>query len=860
MSVREGCVKMKLSLNGDWKFRESGSAEWLDATVPGCNYLDLLKLGKIVDPFVGTNEKDVYWVGLCDWEYEREFSIDSAILESDQVILQCDMLDTICDVFINNQLIGKANNCHRRFEWDIKSVLNAGGNTIKIVFFSPVQYVEKKQAEEKCPPNCNGQDGIPHIRKPQCHFGWDWGPVLPPSGISSDISIITRNGAYVEDMAVQQHHADSFVTLDVCVQVKKLSDEYSSYSIAVFDPSGNELFHENGQAGEKIHKTYQIENPKLWWTHELNPVDEQPLYRVSIQLKNDRSETLSEAEKAIGLRTLALDTGKDQWGANFRFILNGVPVFIKGANWIPADSFINRYTHERLEYDLQAARFSNMNMLRIWGGGYYESDDMYTMCDKYGILLWQDFPFACQAYPFFDGEFTENVKLEVEYNVKRLRHHPCLAIWSGNNEIEAMSGGWSTRKKYLEWTEKFFYHILPECLRQYDDVTPDIPGSPCGIGYMDGHDRDNVGDTHLWAVWHGLQPIKYYRKRLTRFCSEFGFESLPDIKTVKQFAKPSDYSLTSEVFLSHQKCRGGNMKMAYYIASRFRLPRDFEDYIYLSQICQQECIRDATEHWRRNKGRCNGAIYWQMNDCWPVCSWSSMDYYGNYKALQYTSRHFNAPVSVSIQDDPEDIKIFAINDTLESRECELVCAVYDFNGKRYLEKRKSIGLSAQDVTIAETVRRNEIKVREYVLVADLYIGGALVNRKTYLPKAEKDLHFPKANCKMHVEINAGTAYIHLRSDQFMRLVRVESDINTLPMSDNYMDLLPNEEICITQQVPDNMDKEKYVKGLRVRSVTDVACKSSKLSDNLTRLRILLDPANLNSYLYNRKVPKDAVVK
>lgn len=851
---------MKISLNGEWRFREKGKNEWMQATVPGCNYLDLLKLNKIKDPFVGMNENDAYWVALTDWEYERDFDVDESMLDSDEIVLSCDMLDTICDVYVNEKLVGKGNNCHKRFEQNVSNVLQKGKNKIRIVFYSPVKYVEKKQAQEKCPPNCNGQDGIPHIRKPQCHFGWDWGPVLPPSGISGDISLVARNGAYVSDMLITQHHENGNVDLNIAVETQTISEKYSSYCLSLYDPNGNVIMQESATASQKIDKNVCIEKPVLWWTHELNPVDEQPLYTVKAELKNSDGEILDSCEKKIGLRTLTLDTQRDEWGTNFRFILNGKAIFVKGANWIPADSFINRYTHERLEYDLKAALFSNMNMLRIWGGGYYESDDMYDMCDRYGILLWQDFLFACQAYPFFDDAFTENVKSEVEYNVKRLRHHASLAIWSGNNEIEAMSAGWITRRKYIEWTEKFFYHILPEHVRKFDCVTPYIPGSPCGIDHMNGHDRDNVGDTHLWAVWHGLQPMKYYRKRLTRFCSEFGFESLPDIKTIKKFAKPEDYSLTSDVFMSHQKCKSGNMKMAYYIASRFRLPKNFEDYIYLSQICQQECVKDATEHWRRNKGRCNGSMYWQLNDCWPVCSWASMDYYGNYKALQYTSRHFNAPVSVSIQDDENDIKIYAINDTLKNEDCELCFAAYDFNGREYLKKRKKLVLQAEKVFVADIINRKDIKAKEYVLVADLYRNDVLINRKTYLPKAEKDMHFPKANCTLRTEIKENTAYIHLKSDKFMRLVRVESAINTLPMSDNFMDLLPNEEICITQQIPQDMDKEKYISTLSVMCVSDVEAKSSRLSDNLTRLKIFLEPANFGSYLYNRKIPKDAVIK
>lgn len=847
---------MMLSLNGEWQFRQNGKGEWMQAQVPGCNYLDLMRQGKLKDPFVGLNEKDAYWVSLEDWEYRKSFTLTEELLEADRLVLSCDMLDTVCDIFINGKLLGRAENCHRRYEWDIKEHVRAGENDIRVLFFSPVRYVEKKYAAEKCPPNSNGQNGIPHIRKPQSHFGWDWGPVLPPSGISGDIGILAQNGAAIDDFLVAQTHSEEKVSLEINAAVRMLGGAYDSYLLTVFDPDGAQIAHFTGGVSEKISHQTEIENPRLWWTHELNPVDEQPLYTVSLSLLDGGGKTLDKTVKKIGLRTLELDRSKDKWGFNFRFILNGIPLFIKGANWIPADSFINRYTPERLEYDLKAALFSNMNMLRIWGGGYYESDLMYDMCDRYGILLWQDFQFACQAYPFFDEAFTENVKREVEYNVKRLRHHACLALWSGNNEIEAMSMGWMLSKKYIDWTEKFFYGILPEHLRRFDGVTPYIPGSPCGIGHMKGQDRDNVGDTHLWAVWHGLQPMTYYRKRLTRFCSEFGFESLPSIKTIRKFAEPKDYSLTSKVFLSHQKCLSGNMKMIYYIASRFRLPKNFEDYIYLSQICQQECIKDATEHWRRYTGRCNGAMYWQMNDCWPVCSWAGMDYYGNYKALQYTSRHFNAPVAVSVQDDKRSIKIFVINDTVQGGEYELEYGVYGFDGTEYIKRRKTLTAEALSSREICAIARADIKPKEYVLEARLLKDGEVVNAKTYLPKAEKALHLPKAKCSLHAEIKVNTAHIFLKSNAFMRLVRVESEENSLPFSDNYFDLLPQREVCITQKLPDGTDLEKYISGLTVRCVSDIEPKGSRLSDFLTRLRILLTPVNLGGYIYNKNVPKN----
>ena len=844
---------IKKTLCGTWTLNDGENKYHINAVVPGCNYLDLMRENIIPDPFYGTNEKDVYWVAETDWIYSKKFDISQEELSFKAITLECKRLDTICDIYLNDSLVASVKNCHIGYSFNIKPYLKSGENELKIYFHSPVNYVRQKYKQERTPANSNGQNGISHIRKPQCHFGWDWGPVLPPSGIDSDIFLKMRNSGKINDLNIRQkkNFDSSFI---VTAEVKTEQKDSENIEIEIYSPDGALIAKEQSSKGEFI-----IKDPQLWWTHELSAKEEQPLYTVKANLISD-NEIVHSVSKKIGLREIQLNRKNDEYGQNFQFILNGVPIFIKGANYIPADSFITRFTNDKLEYLINSVLYSNMNMLRVWGGGYYESDEFYDICDRKGILVWQDFCFACQPYPFFDTGFLNNVKDEIEYNVKRLRHHASLALWCGNNEIESMSLAWQNRPKYVKWTEKFFYDILPDEVRKYDEDTPFIPGTPCGIGHMKGFDRDNVGDTHLWAVWHGLQPMKYYRKRMTRFCSEFGFESLPDIKTIRQYAKPEDYDLHSNVFKSHQKCASGNDKMIYYIATRFRLPKKFEDWIYLSQVTQLECISDATEHWRRNKGRCNGSVYWQLNDCWGVCSWSGMDYYGNYKALQYKAKHFNAPLSVSIEDTEESINFYALNDKNERQSVVLRCEIFDFS-KGILKTSET----AADIRPLENVKLAELPItelkRKYNLSeigirAVLTVSGAVVNEKTFLFKPEKDLRLPKADIRLEKSVIGDEIEMKAVSNRFARLVQLHCDRSTLPFSDNYFDLLPGETKTVRMPVDRNLTVGKQLESIRVKCANDIEPKAPRIYDLKERVRVFLQPVNFAQWVYNRAIPKD----
>ncbi len=851
---------MYQSLNGSWSFCQADEGIWREAQVPGCNFLDLMRHDLVPDPFISLNEKEVQWVGQKDWEYKRSFELTEDELKYDEILLDAKMLDTLCDVYVNEQFLFHGDNCFIPYSHAIKPLLKPGENEIRILFHSPVKYVEERHAACPAPRNANGQDGIVYIRKPQCHFGWDWGPVLPCSGITKDIGLVFVDGARIEYLKPEQELKEESAHVNVTVDVNAYADREYECEIVLIHPDGRKDS-STVPVPQANHGTittnFIIEHPELWWTRELSRKDVQPLYTIQATLFADGKPVDGQSKK-IGIRTMGLNREKDAYGQNFQFRLNGVPLFIKGTNYIPADSFVTRFDEQKLHYLLDAVLFSNMNMIRVWGGGYYESDEFYQACDERGILVWQDFPFACQAYPFFDNAFLANVKKEVAHNVRRLRHHPSLALWCGNNEIESMYYLWRNMKEYLRWTKLFFYDILEPELRKQDLHTPYIPGSPTGISYNDGVNADNVGDTHLWNVWHGLQPMNYYRKRMTRFCSEFGFESLPDLKAIEQFATPADYALDSEVFTAHQKCTSGNDKMIFYIASRFHLPKHFEDYIYLSQVAQLECVADATEHWRRNKGRCNGSMYWQLNDCWGVCSWSSMDYYGNYKALQYGARHFNAPLSLSIKDTDRQVKIFALNDLTTDHDVEMEYEIFDFTKGTLKTKKRAFRIKRLSNKKAFCLNAPAIKSRYRAkttgIAARLYENGKLLQQKTVLFDHEKNLRLPHANLKTNIMADGNQLKITVKTDTFARLVKVESNRSTLPFSDNFFDILPNEEKTVTINVEDGMTPEELKKSIRVYSLCDIAFDRNPLKAKLKRLKLYSSPMNLFSAAFQRSVP------
>jgi beta-mannosidase len=834
------------SLSGTWQMREhnSQSSRWLPATVPGGTYTDLLAAGQIPDPFFSENEKQVQWVADRDWEYCQEFIVVPELLDEDRVQLVCSGLDTLAEITLNGQPLGQTDNMFRTYRWDVKERLFSGINTLTIVFRSPVAYMDARQASRKLPTLMNG--GMAHLRKVQSHFGWDWGPRLPTSGIWREIKLEGFSSACLGDVHLQQHHEHGSVSLIATVCVEHWRSERLSLQLRLTHPDGKTqhvvaIANENGAP---IRLTLAVDSPQLWWPNGLGA---QPIYQAQVELTGN-GRCLDQQKFQVGLRRVELCQDPDEWGRRFTFVVNGVPIFAKGANWIPADSFPTRLTSERYERWIRDCAEANMNMLRVWGGGYYEDETFYDLCDRYGILVWQDFMFACAAYPLDEPAFVENVKLEVEEVIRRLRHRACLVLWSGNNEVEMLWGMWKKHKSLTTACERFFYQELPAWVAELDPDRSYWPSSPSSGTFMEETNSDAFGDTHLWQVWHGLKPFTFFRSRFTRFASEFGMEALPALKTITNFAGTKEVDLNVKVMHHHQRSAGGNDKMSYYLLDRFRSPASFSDLIYLIQIQQAEAIRMAVEHWRRNRPRCSGALYWQLNDCWPVTSWASIDYEGRWKALQYTARRFYAPLALSLEDEGSTIRVFVANDqphpwhgtwrwTLETLEGEKV--------EWGSDEATALPVSAtclRELDFACAVKK--YGAARLVFTAALYLGNQCLARQTTLFAKEKYITLPNPELHWDITQEGEHLLIALTTSALARFVSLQLEGVDTVFSDNFFDLPPCWTVQIRCPFPEGWTVEQARQALRVRSLSDVIPAGSLISDAVRQILLGLKPMNL----------------
>src|SRR5512139_2030003 len=658
----------KQTLSGTWQFRQCGTEEWWPATVPGGVHTDLLALGRIPDPFVADNELKVMWVAENDWEYRHSFKVDAGLLAEENVLLVCDGLDTIADLYLNGTYLGHAENMFRRWEWDVKSLLKEGSNDLLITFGSPVRFITARQAQL---PLQGGGDipGGPHLRKAPCHWGWDWGPKLPPIGVWKEIGLEGYSLRF-ENVHLRQSLDENGATITADIETGAFNGAEIKAFLKVTGPNGEQY-----KAKETLTSMFEgddgfanlsveIPDPQLWWPHGYGA---QPLYEVEVTLK-DGKDILDRRTYKIGLREIELCQEQDQWGKEFTFYVNGVRLFAKGADWIPADSLPTRITESYLEGLLKSAVDANMNMLRVWGGGYYPEDMFYDLCDRYGILVWQDFMFACGIYPA-DADFFENFRVEAVENIRRLRHHAALALWCGNNEMEQgwCDWGWNkpddpVNQRLKDGYDRMFHNMLPELLKCEDPDHPYWPSSASANTPFDGANNQVQGDCHYWDVWHGRKPFTAYRTQYPRFMSEFGFQALPPLKTIATYADPADWNMTSYVMEHHQRSGSGNGLMIAQMTDTFRMPKDFSSLVYLSLLLQAEGIRYGVEHWRRNRNRVSGTLIWQLNDCWPVASWASLDYFGRWKALHYAAKRFYAPLLLSVAEEGKTMRVHVTSD------------------------------------------------------------------------------------------------------------------------------------------------------------------------------------------------------
>ena len=813
---------------GKWRIKEDGGDEWFPSKVPGEVHLALLDAGRIPDPFSADNELKVAWVSETDWVFEGVIEVSDELLEEDKVVLRFDGLDTLAEISLNDTTLGETNNAFRSYSWEVKNLLRLGVNEIKILFHSPVNYVSPLQETNPLPSPGESIPGGPYLRKAPCQWGWDWGPKLPPIGIWKDAWLVGYSKAKLESVHLRQKHLiDGSVNVSAQVSIQQWSQAGLQLCLTLRDPNGQTFAMTCKVMDGTTTASINILEPILWWP---NGYGDQALYEAKVTLRLEDETILDSREFQIGLRTLELRQKEDEYGESFTFVVNGVPVFAKGANWIPADSFPTRITVEDMDQLLNDAVRAHHNMIRVWGGGFYESEDFYDLCDKYGILVWQDFVFSCSIYPLNDPAFIENVHNEVIDNVERIRHRASLAIWCGNNEMDWgwELWGWSEGDydDYCEAYKRFFYDTLPEWLSVLDPDTPYWYSSPTsGTPFVESN-SNSKGDAHYWDVWHGAKPFSAYREQYPRFMSEFGFQSLPPLKTIRTYANEDHWNLTDYMIEHHQRNSYASALIMGQMAMHYMMPVDFPSLVYMTMVLQAEGIRYGVEHWRRNRHRVSGTLYWQLNDCWPVASWSSLDYFKRWKALHYASRRFYAPLLLSIEDDETlaNMGVHLTSDLQEEWSGEISWRLMRLDGDVVDSGINPVTidpLSSKRVFEKTFSQLSLQEKRETVFVAQLMKDDLVLMSQLATFVRNKHVQLVKPNLQATVqEGEEKNVIIGLKADFLARLVELSLDNADVVFSDNYFDVVPGDIVRVTCQKPEGWTIDDVGRSLTVFSLYD----------------------------------------
>lgn len=696
-----------LNLLGNWALCQKGSKQSYPALLPGDNFSALLAAGVIDDPYFGKNENDVQWITEETWCWSREFMITAEFLANDFIYLNADEIDTCSTIKINGQKAGLTKSQFIRHRFDVKKLLTVGSNTI-VITIEPYMK-EAKRRLKKSPFEVPGthNNTIPHlnfVRKTQCHAGWDWGITLVVSGVYGALSLEAHNAARIEHVYTKQTHKKNNCIVQVTTEL--VADKSGTTEVEVsFNGESRKKTVAVGKGTTLTSTTFEVNKPNLWW-----PVGygEQTLYDLSISTSDEK------VNKKIGLRTMEVRSEPDEVGVSMVIVVNGVDVYCKGANWIPMDAMPQRYSRERYAQLLGDARLANMNMIRIWGGGHYEQNDFYELCDELGIMIWHDLMFACAVYPSYE-EFCNETTDEIEYQTKRLRDHASIALWCGDNEVIAALGWYPVVQKNRDCYVSSFERLLAAkekgIVKGGDDRTfwPSSPSAGKNPYDSDKWNDDVHGDMHNWAVWHSGKNFEAYRDVTPRFCSEFGFQSLSSFETVKSFADSSQYNVTAPVMEHHQKNRSGNQKIIEMFTRYFRMPDGFENSLYLSQVQQALAIKTAVEYWRSLQPVCMGALIWQLNDNWPVASWSSLEYNGQWKQLHYhTRRFFNPVMGCAFNNRKGEVELWAVSELARKTDVRMIAAVYDFEGNKIKSYSYKNSLKARDSKKLAVLKINEI--------------------------------------------------------------------------------------------------------------------------------------------------------
>lgn len=810
---------IKQILNENWRMRCVGE-EYQPAVVPGTVYTDLLRNGKMEDPFWKDNEIRALPLLEKDYEYEVRFDLKEELLAQDKILLRFEGVDTVAAIYLNQKHIGEAFNMHRIWEYDVTQIVRDKGNILQVILHSPLRYIREEFLKCRTMGSEDAMDGFVHIRKAHCMFGWDWGAHLPDAGIFRNVSFLGIKGARLDSVFIRQKHLKEKVLLCFQVEEEVVSDTPdTSYTVEITAPDGKMERYQNSP------KEICIEQPMLWWP---NGYGEQPLYTVKVELYA-AGDIVDVWEKRIGLRTLTMKIEKDEWGECFAHEVNGVAIFAMGADYIPEDHLLGRVTPETTGRLLRQCVAAHYNVIRVWGGGYYPDDWFYDICDELGLIVWQDFMFACAVYEL-TPEFKANIRQEFIDNIKRLRHHASLGLWCGNNEMEMFveeGHHWVTKKTEVRDYVIMYEQLLPEILKKYDPQTFYWPASPSSGGAFDEPNSPDRGDVHYWKVWHGNRPFSEYRKYFFRYASEFGFQSVPSKRTIETFTDdPKDKNIFSYVMEKHQRQYGANGKIMNYMQQTYLYPTDFENVIYASQLLQADAIRYGVEHFRRNRGRCMGAIVWQLNDCWPVISWSSIDYCGRWKALHYAEKRFFAPLMISCQEEgmmtqeadmnrehfvfEKSIRLNVANETRKEQRVEVLWALRNAKAEVLrdggVEELRVPELSS--IWLAKVPLPDLDIFSEYVSY-ELRQDGKRISEGTVIFSYPKYFRYEDPQLSYRMEGDE----IIVSAGAYAKSVEIQNEAEDFVLSDNYFDMNGGEK------------RVKIIsgeaKGIRLKSVYDI---------------------------------------
>lgn len=780
--------------SGKWQFKNAKENSWMTASVPGTVHLDLMNNKIIPDPYKDENEKKVQWVENEDWDYQTSFIISSKEFENQNMDLVFQGLDTFSEIYLNGKMLKKTDNMFRKWEIPVKQNLKIGDNLLQIKFKSSVN-VGKELAKKV--PFTMPESPRSFVRKAQYQFGWDWGPRLVTAGIWKDVKLNFWNNAKLENVKIEQKKLTK-QKAELNIQTEIFAQIEGKYSLLINKKKENVQLKKGKNT---VQVPFTIDNPKLW---QPNGWGDPNLYEIKISLQKD-AKIIDNKTERIGLRTIELIQEKDAKGKSFYFKVNGNPMYAKGTNWIPSDSFTPRITKEKYQKLIKDSKEANMNMIRVWGGGIYEDDEFYKACDENGILVWQDFMFAGSFYPS-DEEFLNNVKEEVKDQVNRLQNHASIALWCGNNEIDEAIVNWGYQKQFRYskedslqvWKDykKLFHEVIPNALNEVAVKDKSIywPSSP-SIGW--GHKESlTEGDSHYWGVWWGEFPFEIYNEKVGRFMSEYGFQGMPSLEAVKSmFSEKTVLSLENPTIKAHEKNARGFHIIDEYMKRDYIVPTDFVKYNYVSQLLQARGMQIAIEAHRRAKPYNMGTLYWQLNDCWPVISWSSIDYLGNWKALHYQAkRSFENQVILMSEEKIEQDEIlnfYVINDNLEKVEdLYLDFNIMKFNG----EKKGSGGLAESSTIQPNGILKFSFSLEEIIgdsnkdeIFLDITVrdkNEKIFAKSNYFFAKPKDLKLSKPAIKIK---KISTTEIEISTDVLAKDIYLIGDTH---FSDNFFDLLP----------------------------------------------------------------------